>query len=203
MTGFLEAYTNSKALDLKLRFGLKLTITDDAKGKEPSRKNESKVILFIKNEQGYRDLIKIWAWANEDGFYYLPRLDWAAFDKLVTENIVVAFPFYDSFIARNLLSFSEILPSLSGRKHCFFVEDNGLPFDGVIKEALNKYCSAGNSCHLLNAQSIFYENKEDFKAYQTFRCILNQSSLSNPNFDYMSSDTFSLENWRIKNGQKN
>ncbi len=203
MTGFLEAYTNAKLFDIKLRFGLKLTITDDAKTKEASVSNESKIILFIKNEQGYRDLIKVWAWANEEGFYYSPRIDWKNAEDLITDNLIIAFPFYDSFVARNLLSFAEIMPNLHGKKHVFFIEDNGLPFDSTIKDALTLYCSAGNDCSLNSAQSIFYEKKEDFKAYQTFRCILNKSCLSNPNFDYMSSDTFSLESWKEKNGQKN
>lgn len=202
MTGFLEAYTSAKALELNLRFGLKLIITDDAKTKEESMKNESKIILFIKNAQGYRDLIKVWAWANEEGFYYVPRIDWKEFDKLVTDNLIIAFPFYDSFVAKNLLTFSEIMPKLNGRPHTFFVEENQLPFDGVIHNALTKYCSAGNNCSLTKAQSIFYEKYEDFKAYQTFRCILNQSKLSNPNFDHMASDTFNLEHWRELNGKK-
>jgi hypothetical protein len=134
MTGFLEAYTNCKELNLNLRFGLKLIITDDASGKEDSLKNESKIILFIKNSKGYKDLIKVWAWAYENGFYYVPRIDWKNFNKLITNNLIVAFPFYDSFVAKNTLTFSEIIPSLNARQHTFFVEENGLPFDGIIKE---------------------------------------------------------------------
>jgi DNA polymerase III alpha subunit len=196
MTGFLEAYTNCKELDLNLRFGLKLIITDDASGKEDSLKNESKIILFIKNSKGYKDLIKVWAWAYENGFYYVPRIDWKNFNKLITNNLIVAFPFYDSFVAKNTLTFSEIIPSLNARQHTFFVEENGLPFDGIIKEALEVYCYADHGCTLTSAQSIFYEKAENFKAYQTFRCILNKSKLAKPELTYMSSDTFNLERWK-------
>jgi len=195
MTGFLEAYTNCKELDLNLRFGLKLIITDDASGKEESLKNESKIILFIKNSKGYKDLIKIWAWANENGFYYVPRIDWKNFNKLITNNLIIAFPFYDSFVAKNTMTFAEIIPSLSGKPHTFFIEENCLPFDNIIKEALELYCSADHGCTLTPAQSIFYENPENFKAYQSFRCILNKSKLSKPELDYMSSDTFNFERW--------
>jgi len=196
MTGFLEAYTNCKELDLNLRFGLKLIITDDASGKEESLKNESKIILFIKNSKGYKDLIKIWAWANENGFYYVPRIDWKNFNKLTTNNLIVAFPFYDSFVAKNTMTFAEIIPSLSGRHHTFFVEENDMPFDQIIKEALEFYCSADHGCTLTQAQSIYYENPESFKAYQTFRCILNKSKLSKPELSYMSSNTFNFQRWK-------
>jgi DNA polymerase III alpha subunit len=196
MTGFLEAYSNCKDLDLNLRFGLKLIITDDASTKEESLKNESKIILFIKNSKGYKDLIKIWAWASEHGFYYLPRIDWKNFNNLITKNLTIAFPFYDSFVAKNTMTFSEIIPSLSRMPHTFFVEDNGLPFDGIIKDALELYCSADHGCTLTPAQSIFYEKPENFKAYQSFRCILNKSKLSKPELNYMSSDTFNFERWK-------
>jgi len=200
MTGFLEAYSNCIDLGLNLRFGLKLTITDDASTKEDSLKNESKIILFIKNSNGYKDIIKIWAWAHENGFYYIPRIDWKNFSKLITENLIIAFPFYDSFVAKNTMTFSEIIPSIGRRPHTFFVEDNELPFDNLINEALELYCSADHGCTLMPAQSIFYETPDDFKAYQSFRCILNKSKLSKPNFDHMSSNTFNLERWRSKNG---
>jgi DNA polymerase III subunit alpha len=203
MTGFLEAYSNCKDLDLNLRFGLKLIITDDSSVKEESLKNESKIILFIKNSKGYKDLIKVWAWAYENGFYYLPRIDWKNFNNLITDNLTVAFPFYDSFVAKNTMTFSEIMPSLSGRPHTFFVEDNDLPFDNLIKEALELYCSADHGCTLTPAQSIFYENSENFKAYQTFRCILNKSKLPKPELEYMSSDTFNFKRWKEENGSQN
>jgi DNA polymerase-3 subunit alpha len=200
MTGFLEAYTHCKELDLNLRFGLKLIITDDASTKEESLKNESKIILFIKNSKGYKDLIKVWAWANENGFYYVPRIDWKNFNNLITNNLIVAFPFYDSFVAKNTMTFSEIIPSLSGRHHTFFVEDNDMPFDQIIKEALEFYCSADHGCTLTPSQSIYYENPESFKAYQTFRCILNKSKLSKPELNYMSSNTFNFERWKENYG---
>ncbi len=195
MTGFLEAYTNSQDAGLNLRFGLKLIITDDSSKKEDSIINESKIIFFIKNSKGYEDLIKIWAWANENGFYYQPRVDWKNFNDLVTENIGIAFPFYDSFVATNIMTFSEIVPSINEHDCCFFIEENDMPFDTIIKEAVENYSSSNQKCELVKAQSIFYEKKSDFKAYQTFRCILKKTKLSNPNLDYMSSDSFCLESW--------
>lgn len=203
MTGFLEAYSNAKDLELNLRFGLKLTITDDATPKEDSLKNESKVILFMKNSEAYKDIIKIWAWANEVGFYYIPRIDWKNFSNLITKNISVAFPFYDSFVAQNALEFSDIVPQLNNVDYTFFSESHGLPFDHIIKDALAGYCKSENGCDIVDTHSIFYEKNNDFLAYQTFRCILNKTKLNKPEFSYMSVDNFSLEAWRQLNGKKN
>ena len=45
--------------------------------------------------------------------------------------------------------------------------------------------------------SDFYltKNKEDFKAYLTFKCINNRSALDKPQFDHMCSHEFSFESW--------
>ena len=50
----------------------------------------------------------------------------------------------------------------------------------------------------LEHRSIYYENKEDFKAYVTFKCINNRTVLENPKFDHLCSDEFSFESWKEK-----
>jgi len=48
------------------------------------------------------------------------------------------------------------------------------------------------------AKSIYYKNKEDFDAWQTYKCLCNRSfgkerSLSNPNLEHCGSNTFCWE----------
>ena len=204
MTGFLEAYENSRALGLNLRYGLKLVITNDATKKEESEKFESKIIFFIKNEEGYKDLIRIWMWANEFGFYYYPRIDWNILETLLTDNLVVAMPYYDSFVAVNLLTISEIFPKNLPKNCTFFIESNGLPMDSIIWKQLKGYAENCPACVFQKAKSVYYEKREDFMAYQTFRCILNRSNLSSPDMRGMCSDSFCFEEFLEKNnGQKN
>jgi DNA polymerase III alpha subunit len=201
----LEVLKNCKALDLNIQYGIRFVIADDATEKnEASLKNESKIILFIKNNQGYKDLIRLWAYANEVGFYYQPRIDWKTLCEMVTPNILVALPFYDSFIFNNNLTFAQIVPQLncdSIDKVIFFEESNQLPFDNIISGKLKEYVKADDRFSIQKAQSIFYEKEEDFMAYMTFRCINNQSKLSKPELSHMSSNTFSFEQWKITNGQ--
>jgi DNA polymerase III alpha subunit len=51
-------------------------------------------------------------------------------------------------------------------------------------------------------QSIFYKLKKDFKAYLTFRCINNRSTLERPEINHMTSDEFCAESWKEKNDKK-
>ena len=78
MSGFLEAYTNSKELKVKLIFGLRMTICQDMNEKsEEELSRSSKVIIFAKNSDGYKKLIKIYSDAARIGFYYVPRIDYS------------------------------------------------------------------------------------------------------------------------------
>ena len=50
MTSFLQAYTNTKKYNINLRYGLRITLTDDMKGKtEESRQKNCKFVIFFKN----------------------------------------------------------------------------------------------------------------------------------------------------------
>jgi hypothetical protein len=73
----------------------------------------------------------------------------------------------------------------------FFVERNNVPFDFVLESAIRKYEKDESKIFL--AKSIYYQNKEDFKAYQTFRCINKRTTLSKPNLDFCCSDEFCAE----------
>ena len=60
MTGFMEAYTNFSENDIKLNFGLRLTFCKDMEEKnEDSLNGSCKYVIFAKNTNGYKKLIKI------------------------------------------------------------------------------------------------------------------------------------------------
>ena len=75
------------------------------------------------------------------------------------------------------------------------VESNGLPFDDMLENRVLEYAER-NSNEVMKSKSIYYKKKEDFKAYLTFRCINNRSSLDKPEIEHMCSDEFSLESWK-------
>jgi DNA polymerase III alpha subunit len=95
------------------------------------------------------------------------------------------------------MTYSICCPELSFTKQIFALEDNNLPFDQIVKEKVEKYCS--NKFETINVKSIYYNLKEDFKAYLTFRCINNRTTLNKPNLEHMSSDEFSFESWKQAN----
>jgi DNA polymerase-3 subunit alpha len=193
MSSFLEAYSNCRKNKIKLNYGLRISVTESMSDKsEESKTKSSKIILFFKNKKGYQQLTKLYSIAAKEGFYYEPRLDYETISKNWTDDLILCIPFYDSFIFNNTLRNSLCIPQFDFTKPIFFIEDNDLPFDALVKQKALSFAEK-NGLKIYKAQSIFYNLREDFKAYLTFRCINNRSILNKPNLDHMSSDEFCFE----------
>ena len=96
------------------------------------------------------------------------------------------------------MTYSSCIPDLSFTEPIFVLEDNSIPFDHLVRSQVENFTDRKHET--IEAKSIFYKNRKDFKAYLTFRCINNRSSLDKPNLEHMTSREFSLESWKEKNG---
>ena len=199
MSGFLQAHLNCKEANLKLIYGVRLEVVSDMSDKtEDSFAGASKYIILAKNDSGYNKLIKIYSLAAKDGFYYRPRIDFKNLKKLWSEkDLVLAVPFYDSFLYKNHFTYGECVTEFSFCKPIFFEEKNNLPFDTHLSKRVLDFCK--DKFEIFKAKSIYYNLKEDFSSYLAFKCISNRSTLSMPRFEHMSSDRFSFESWKEEN----
>lgn len=199
MTSFLQAYTNAKKNNINLRYGLRITVTENMEDKsDESRLKNSKFIIFFKNNEGYKKLIKIFSMAAKNGFYYEPRIDYKNLKNLWEEKeLLMCVPFYDSFIFNNVLKNALCAPQLDFCSPIFFIENNNIPFDSLIKSKVINYCQNNNNS-IINTQSIYYKLKSDFKAYLTFRCINSRTTLNKPEIEHMTSNQFCFESWKGK-----
>ena len=200
MSGFLEAYSRSKELNIKLMFGLRLTVCPDALNKtEEGRQNSSKNIIFIRNAEAYKQLIKIYTFAAQEGFYYEPRIDAKTLKSLWTKDLLLAIPFYDSFLYNNKYTDAQCVPDFSFCDPVFFMEDNDVLIDKDLKERVTEFCA--DKYKIQKVKSIYYKKKDDFAAYLTFKCINKRTSTEKPNFDGMCSDQFCYESFlEVANG---
>jgi len=199
ISGFLEASQNAKKYKINLVFGIRFNCIADITSKsEESLKTLHKIIVFIKNQQGYFDLLKIWTKAASDGFYYKPNLDLNVLKGMWTNNLVLGIPFYDSFLFNNTLKGGMCVPDFGFAEPTFFLEKNGLPFDNLAASVVKKYTEA-NNLKTIDAKTIYYYKNEDFLSYLTYRCIQERTTLEVPEMDGMCMDTFSFEEWEKLN----
>lgn len=81
MYGVVEFYKAAKENDIKPILGVEAYVTKDYLKKEgrPTKNTEEKatfhLTLLAKNQQGYKNLMKLVSIANTDGYYYKPRVD--------------------------------------------------------------------------------------------------------------------------------
>ena len=200
LSGFMEAYTNFSENNIKLNFGLRLTFCRDMEEKnEDSLNGSCKYVIFVKNTNGYKRLIKIFTKAYKNGYYYTPRIDFKNLKQdWDNSDLLLCVPFYDSFLYRNLLTNAICIPDCSFTDPVFFLEKNDLPFDPILKKQIVKYCTE-NKYEIIKTKSIYYLKEDDFKSYLTFRCINNRSALDKPQLDHMCSNKFSFESWFKQN----
>ena len=192
-SGFQEAYRNLTEIGVQLIFGIKIHVCDDVNDKsDKGRINDHKVYLIAKNKDGYKELIKVYSEAATNGFYYYPRLDWSQLNK-ITNNIEIWSAFYDGFVFNNLFNYgTSIIPRFDSVKPKLCIEKHDLPFDSLIEDGVNKYCSETGLESIHTHQIYFYRNA-DAESYQTYRCINNRSTLNKPNLTWFSSNKFSFE----------
>lgn len=195
MDGFFEAYKNIEKVGAELFFGLKIIVCKDHEDKsEKSLDTESKVIIFAKNTQGYHDLIKIYNRAWTENFYYKGRTSWKQLEALWTDNLLMALPFFSSFLAINATTFNCVIPNLFTSPIIFREINSGLPSESVINSEINNF-NAEKKYMEQDVKSIYYKKYSDFKKYICYRAILNRATFSSPNVDGLASQNFCLEDF--------
>ena len=196
LVGFLQALKGAGELGVNLRFGLRLTMADSLATSETNCLH--KIIIFSRNSDGCKKLNQIYSFAFTEGE---GKIDTEHLKKLWSnKDLKLAIPFYDSFIFQNLFSFSSCVPDFSFTHPSFFIEDNGLPFDPLLTTAVVKYARKMKA-ETVEAKSIFYKERADFEAFQTYKCICGRQSfrkpsLESPNLDHCGSVEFSMESWK-------
>lgn len=158
--------------------GCEAYIVSDATQKIKGEKR-GHVTLLIKNQQGYENLCKMLSWANLQGFYYKPRID---FDLLYDhcDGLVILTGCSATFL--NLLGGEELLFDLKSRiKNDLYLEI--MPHDMQEQKETNKLCDelslkykiplvATNDCH--------YILPEDSKVQEVLLAIQTKALMSDP-----------------------
>ena len=92
LTGFLTAFKNCQKHNIQLKFGLRMQVCNSY---ESAASSSHKLILFALNDAGFKDISKIYTFANTEKESIICNSD--LFSRL-TDNILIAVPFYDSYI---------------------------------------------------------------------------------------------------------
>lgn len=192
MIGFIDAHQRCKENDIQLIFGLRLNCCNDRNSEESRKESLHKIIIMAKNDEGVKQLTQIYSLANQESGGFV---DCELLSKYWNEDsLKLCIPFYDSFIYMNHFIGAKCVPDFKFTKPTLFIEDNDLPFDEILTEKVVIF-SEKETLKIEQVKSIYYKDRKDFEAWQTYKCLCNRSfgkqqSLSNPNLNHCGSDSF-------------
>lgn len=194
MVGFLEAFKKCSQHNIQLIFGYRFTCCNSFDNKDSCHK----LIAIAKNDQGCRDLNKFYSAINT---LFNGSIDTQNLQEYWTENMLLAVPFYDSFIYNNQLYLGNCIPDFGDIKPIFFIEKNNLPFDSIVEKSILNFTDNGKKYQNELVKSIYYKNRDDVEALQTYKILCNrsfgrQATLSSPNLNHFGSDEFCWESFK-------
>jgi DNA polymerase III alpha subunit len=201
LVGFFEAYKKSKQLNIQLIFGLRLSMRNSALDEDEC--SEHKIIIFARNDEGCKLLNKIYskAFCDFKGF-----LDYVSLKNFWNkDHLMMAIPFYDSFIHVNNFNFGNAIPDLSFATPVFFLENNNLALDDLLRKKILEFVNQEEVRKLEykteNTKTIYYKDKKDAASLMVYKIICNRSfgknrTLEKPELPHFCSNEFSFESWR-------
>ena len=198
MFGVVEFYKECKKQGIKPIIGCEVYV---ARGSiEVQEKSPNHLILLVKNEEGYKNLIKLVSIANKEGFYYKPRIDENLMERfskgLIALSACPAGRIPELILDGNYeeakktaIKYREIY----GEGNFYLeIQNHGLEKEQIINRELTKM-SKETGIKLVATNDSHYVKKEDAKMHDVLLCIKTGARLSDEVRMKFPSDDFYLK----------
>ena len=198
MFGSVEFYKECKKQGIKPIIGCEVYV---ARGSiEVQEKSPNHLILLVRNEEGYKNLIKLVSIANKEGFYYKPRIDENLMERyskgLIALSACPAGRIPELILDGNYeeakktaIKYREIY----GEGNFYLeIQNHGLDKEQIINRELTKM-SEETGIKLVATNDSHYVEKEDAKMHDVLLCIKTGARLSDEVRMKFPSDDFYLK----------
>ena len=190
MFGVVDFYKEAKKQGIKPIIGCEVyTAARTMKDKESDYdKHQGHLVLLAKNEEGYKNLMKIVSLGYTEGFYYKPRIDHEVLKKY-SSGIIALSACLAGNVQRKLLSDdyggakSEALKLLEifGEDNFYLeLQDQGLPEEIKILPGL-KQLHRETGIPFVATNDVHYVHQEDSEAHDVLLCIQTARKVEDEN----------------------
>lgn len=201
MYGVIEFYKKCQANNIKPIIGCEVYICEnDYKIKTPQNKRYYHLILLAKNNNGYKNLLKIVSKAYTQGYYYKPRIDFEVL-KEYKEDLIGLSACLNGEINQRILendikkaySTAEKYLNLFGKENFYLeVQYHGLKEQKKVNEVLLQI-HKDLDIELVCTNDVHYVEKNDAFYQDVLSCIQTGSLLEDENRMKMPVDEFYLK----------
>ncbi|MGH4122897.1 MAG: DNA polymerase III subunit alpha [Clostridium sp.] len=201
MYGCVEFYKEAKKQGIKPIIGCEIYVAAKSMYiKEADRENKTHhLVLLVKNEKGYENLMQIVSAASIKGFYYKPRVDYEFLSRY-SEGIIASSACLGGEIQSHLLrdNYEKAKEIALQYKKIFSdgfyleLQYHGMQDQLKVNELLIKL-SKDTGIPLICSNDTHYINKEDAKAHDVLLCIQTAKTVDEENRMRYPSDEFYLK----------
>jgi DNA polymerase-3 subunit alpha len=202
MFGVVDFYKKARAAGIKPIIGCEVYTTEGSRFDRQIR-DESRIghlVLLVKNETGYRNLIKLVSEGFTTGFYYKPRIDYELLENHA-EGLIILSACLAGDIQRHLL-FDEVekARALAQRlqviadPECFYLEiqDHGLGEQKKVNQGLVRL-SKELGIPLVGTNDVHYLERSDAYVHDALLCIQTGKRMTEKDRMRFPNDQFYLK----------
>lgn len=196
MYGAIEFYQKCKQAGIKPILGVEAYIATGQMTDKNSKEKPYHLVLLAKNNQGYKNLLKLTTLAHLEGFYYKPRLDWETLKKysagLIASTACLAGPLarhiqagQDTKVDQNI----KILLDIFGPNNLFLEMQYANNSQQKIVNEAYKTLSKKYNIPLIITNDVHYIKSEDDQAHDVLLCIQTKQKQNNKDrMSYLGED---------------
>ncbi len=198
--GAVDFYIKAKERGLKPILGTEIQVAPNGmnnKTSSASDKKTNQLVLLVKNEKGYKNLLKIVTIAQLEGFYYVPRVDYETLKKHNDGLIALSgnatgeiSELIKNGFKREAEKKAHIYQNIFGENN-FYLELNHQPNPKNEQEKINtglKEISVKTGIPLVACGDVYYIKKEDSETHDVLTCIKTRRKVDEgdrPNFKHL------------------
>lgn len=177
MYGVVDFYTACKKEGVKPIIGCEMYVAEDLTEKTQAAREYAHLILLAKNNQGYKNLMRLASIASVEGYYYKPRVDYPTIEKykegLICLSACIAGDIPQLLLAgkkQQAYDLAARLKGMFGGDFYLEIQDHGLPEQKRMNPALIAM-SRELGIPLAATNDSHYLRREDARAQEILMCL--------------------------------
>ncbi len=202
MFGVVDFYKKARAAGIKPIIGCEVYTTESSRFDRQIR-DESRIghlVLLVKNETGYRNLIKLVSEGFTTGFYYKPRIDYELLENHA-EGLIILSACLAGDIQRHLLfdegekarALAQRLKEIADPDSFFLeIQDHGLGEQKKVNRGLVRLSEA-LQIPLVGTNDVHYLEREDAYVHDALLCIQTGKRMTEKDRMRFPNDQFYLK----------